>query len=287
MTPPLANRAASTHVPGAFAAPDGVELFEQRWTAPEPVHGHVIVVHGYGEHSSRYGHIAERLTAEGYSVYAYDQRGHGNSPGRTGYVPSFSRLVEDLQAYSGYVFPDPPDEPLFVLGHSMGGLVVVAWALKYSPNVRGLVISSPLLEGGDNVPPIQRKLAPIVARIAPHAPALVLETKALSRIPEVVQRYEDDPLVYHGKIGTRTGYEFMRTIAGVQANLSKLTLPFIVLHGTDDRLAPYAGAEVLYERAGSADKTLKRFDGGYHELFNDLGSEDFFAAVLDWLKSHS
>lgn len=286
VTGPLGNRPATTHVPGAFTTPGGVELFEQRWTLSQPK-GHVLIVHGYAEHSARYRHIAERLNGEGYSVYAYDQRGHGNSPGRMGYIPSFACLIADVEAFRAHVFPQMPAEPLFVWGHSMGGLVVTAWALKHRPNVRGLVLTSPAVKAADNTAPIMQKFAPLIARVAPHLPALQLDAKAISRVPEVVERYESDPLVYQGHMGVRTGYELMRTIEFVQAHLAELTLPFIVLHGTDDRLVPFAAAELLYECAGSSDKTLKRYDGGYHELFNDLGAETFFTDLLGWLKARS
>jgi alpha-beta hydrolase superfamily lysophospholipase len=117
--------------------------------------------------------------------------------------------------------------------------------------------------------------------------ALELETAALSRVPEVVTAYEADPIVHHAPIDTRTAYEILRAIEWVQPNLSHIELPFLTAHGTEDRLAPCEGAQMLYERAASKDKTLHLYDGAYHELFNDLVAEQFFADLLDWLRSHT
>ncbi len=277
---------AARHATETFTATDGTALFAQRWL-PEHVKGHIALIHGYGEHSSRYGHVADRLNAEGYAVYTYDQRGHGNSPGKMGRIENFDRLIEDAREFITGTFATCGPEPKFIFGHSMGGLVVTACVLKYPPDVRGVILTNPLVKSDDNTAPIMRKIAKWAARFAPGMKALVLDTKALSRIPEVVTRYETDPLVHHGYIDARTGYELMRTIEFVQANLGRFQLPFYTAHGKADRLVPYAAAESLIALASSRDKTIRLYDGGYHELFNDTIADRFFDDLLEWLRART
>jgi alpha-beta hydrolase superfamily lysophospholipase len=282
----MSTVADARHTTDTFVAFDGTVLFARRWV-PAYVKGHIALIHGYGEHSSRYDHVAARLNAEGYAVYTYDQRGHGNSPGKMGRIESFDRLIEDAREFIDATFRDVGPGPRFIFGHSMGGLVVTAYVLKYPPDVRGLVLTNPLVKSDDNTAPIMRKIAKWAARFAPGMKALELDTTALSRKPEVVKAYETDPLVHHGYIDARTGYELMRTIEFVQENLGRLQLPFYTAHGTADRLVPSAAAQSLYDRASSKDKFIRLYDGGYHELFNDLIAEQFFTDLLDWLRART
>lgn len=283
----MASVASGTvHSSHAFVASDGAALFSQRWV-PRQIKGHIALIHGYGEHSSRYKHVAQRLTAEGYALYTYDQRGHGNSPGRMGRIENFDRLVEDAREFTSNRFADVGPEPRFIFGHSMGGLVVTACALRYPPAVRGLILTNPAVKATDNASPLLRKVAGLAAKIAPGMKAHELDINGLSRIPAVVTAYASDPLVHHGFIDARTGYEMMKAIAFVQAHLERLQLPFITTHGTADRLVPSAAAELLYERASSRDKTIHLYDGGYHELFNDIIADRFFFDLLEWLRART
>lgn len=272
------------HTTGEFRASDGARLFRQSWV-PSLAKAQVLIVHGYGEHSGRYAHVAERLNREGYAVHAYDHRGHGKSPGRMGHIPNFDRLITDLDEFSADLFRQLPAGPWFVFGHSLGGLVTVSWVLRSKPSLRGLVLTNAGVKADDSVAPLLRKVAGLVARIAPHMVAHKLPIDGLSRRPEEVAKYKADPLVYHGNIGARTGYEMMRTIDAIQPRFGEITLPFIAIHGTADRLVPYAATQMLYDRAGSKDKTLKLFEGGYHELFNDTCAEEFFTVLLEWLRA--
>lgn len=282
----MSSVASARHATESFTATDGAILFAQRWV-PAYVKGHIVLVHGYGEHSSRYGHVANRLNAEGYAVYTYDQRGHGNSPGKMGRIENIDRVIEDAHEFIRGIFVKCGPEPRFIFGHSMGGLVVTACVLKYSPDVRGVILTNPLVKSDDNAAPIMRKVAKWAARFAPGMKALALDTKALSRIPEVVTRYETDPLVHHGYIDARTGYELLRTIEWVQQNLGRFRLPLYTAHGKSDRLVPYTAAELLIAGTSSRDKTIRLYDGGYHELFNDTIADRFFDDLLDWLRART
>lgn len=274
-----------THTTGEFAASDGARLFTQSWV-PDTVRAYVLIVHGYGEHSGRYAHVAERLNREGYAVYAYDHRGHGKSPGRMGHIPSFDRLIADLQEYTTCLFTEHPGT-WFVFGHSLGGLVTASWVVRNRPSVRGLILTNAGVKADDNVAPLLRKVAAVLARIAPHLVVHKLPIDGLSRRKEVVEAYKNDPLVYHGNIGARTGYEMMRTIEWIQPRLAEIALPLFAAHGTEDKLVPCAATVMLHEQAASADKTLKLFEGGQHELFNDTCAEEFFADITAWLRARS
>jgi len=272
------------HRSGEFTTRDGVVLFEQEWTVASPK-ACVIIVHGFGEHSSRYPHVAERLNADNFSVYTYDQRHHGKSPGAMGDIESFDPLAGDLDEFVALVRTRVPEVPLFLFGHSMGGLVLALYVVRFSPDVRGLVFSSPGVKEDGSIGPLQKFLASVLAKILPKAPVLALDISGLSRIPEVVERYNADPLVYHGKIGARSGLSFMRAIGEVNERMNEIALPLFVQHGSDDRVVPVAAGEVLHAKVSSKDKLLKVYPGAYHEVFNDLGAEEFLDDTADWMKS--
>jgi len=268
---------------GIFCPRDGVELFERSWSVPSPK-ACVLIVHGYGEHCTRYGHVAERFNEEGFSVFAYDQRSHGESPGKKGTVSSIELLSDDLAEFLENVRGRVGDTPVFIFGHSMGGLVLALFAIRHTPEIRGLLFSSAALESA-KISRILRLASSILARFLPEFPVRELDVTGLSRIPEVVNRYTSDPLVYHGKIGARTGRAMMKAIDFVGEHFEDIVLPFIAQHGTGDRIVPPAASELLFERAASKDKFLKLYDGAYHEVFNDLGSETFLNDSMDWIKA--
>lgn len=275
----------SHHETSTFTVRDGTELFSQEWTVASPK-AVVILVHGFGEHSTRYTHVAEHFNVQGFSVYTYDQRSHGNSPGKKGDIPSFDPMASDLEEFLGDIRTRVGDTPIFLFGHSMGGLVLALFVIKYAPDVRGLIFSSAGVKADDNTSALMRKVAGLLARFLPDVPVHELDIDGLSRIPEVVQRYKDDPLVYHGKIGARSGNSFMKAIDHVTEHMAEIALPLLALHGTKDRLVSSAASELLYAECGSQDRSLKLYEGAYHEVFNDLGAEEFMTDTIDWIKAH-
>ncbi len=276
---------AATYSKGTFATADGVELFEQSWEIQSPKAA-VVIVHGLGEHSARYAEMAARFNQEGYAVYTYDQRGHGNSPGKQGYVAKFKRMPDDLDVFIGRVRSRLDGIPLFLMGHSMGGLVLASHALKYQPDAKGLVFSSSALKAGDNVKPLLQKVSGLLSVIAPRLPVHQLDPAAISRDQEEVRKYEEDPLVHHGKMLARTGGELMAAMSALQGHFGEIRLPFIALHGTADTLVDCAASRCLFDEAGSEDKTLKIYEGAYHEVFNDHDREKFLTDLIDWLNAH-
>lgn len=259
-------------------------LFRHSWPI-DNAKAHVLISHGYGEHCLRYDHVARRLNDQGYSVYSFDHRGHGQSPGRLGQVQSFDAVIDDMTIVVDTVRSEIDDKPFFIWGHSMGGLITSAYVVRHQPKLTGLVLTSPGIKSDGNVSPILIALSGFISTFLPWLPVHVLDPNAISRDQTEVDMYINDPKVYHGKILARTGNGMVTTINEVESKLGTITLPFITLHGTQDKLVNHAASELLFEKAASQDKTIKLYDGGYHELFNDTCKEEFFADLLEWLNA--
>ena len=243
------------------------------------------LVHGYGEHCSRYGHVAEAMNEAGAVVYAYDQRGYGRSDGSRAYVETFDDYVDDLEHFLGYVDERSPDVPRFLFGHSMGGLVVLRYALTRAAEAAGLLLSAPAIEINPNLAPFLRKLARMIGDTFPRLPTVRSPEGAISRDPDVIEQAENDPLNYHGRVLARTGAEMIRAGEHAQAHLSELTLPFFVFHGTADELTSPSWSRRLHEEAAATDKTLELYDGLYHETFNEPEKQQVLDDIRRWLST--
>lgn len=267
-----------------FTARDGAQLFTRFWPVESP-RARLILVHGFGEHSGRYAHVAQRFNALGLSVLSYDQRGHGRSPGKRGEVRRFATLVEDLRDFVEQL-PGTQEPPEFLLGHSMGGLVLAHYVLAHNPPVRGLVFSGALLRLNDTVPKLVVKLAPLLSVVTPWLPVSRIRPEDLSRDASVVDSYRADPFVYHGRIGVRTGAQLQAAVRHARAGLAGISQPLYLLCGGADQIVPPAGSEDLYARASSPDKTLKRYTNGYHEPLHDIEQEVVLEELCEWLERH-
>jgi acylglycerol lipase len=266
-----------------FSTRDELKFVARHWLPVAAPRADLVLLHGYGDHCGRYDHVAKALNAIGLAVYSYDQRGHGRSPGKRGYVRDFNELLSDLDAYLEYLRPSLDGRPLFLMGHSMGGMVLARYVQTRRPDVRGLVFSSPFLAIKDDVSPVLIALARILSTLTPWLPVAKVDSADLSRDPEVARASDADPLSYHGRLVARTGAEFNTAIALARADFNTITAPVYILHGTDDRLVPCQGSRLLYEGCGSADKTLTLYEGGYHELVNDLEKDKVIAGLCAWL----
>lgn len=279
-----------------FVTDDGLHLFTQHWLpdgGADAVDSVVLLVHGYGEHSGRYGHVARALNRAGAAVYTYDQRGYGRSEGRRAYVESFDRYLDDLEHFQSYVASrtrrtdSRDDRPHFLYGHSMGGAVVLLHALERRSGVDGLILSSPAIEVNPDIAPLLQKAARFVGRVAPRLPTVRSPEGSISRDPDVVAEAEADPLNYHGRILARTGAELLRANRRIQAQQEHLTLPFLVFHGTADTLTSPDASRRLYDRAAAADKTMHVYDGLFHETHNEPERDQVLADVTEWLAERS
>jgi alpha-beta hydrolase superfamily lysophospholipase len=270
-----------THSEGALAS----GLYRQAWAVEDPV-GAVVLVHGAHEHGGRYRHVAERLAAAGYAAHAVDHPGHGRSPGRRGNIGSMAAAVGGVAELVRFAGDHHPGVPLFVYGHSLGGLI----ALQYltgspEPRVAGAVISAPALDTSA-ANPVQRAVAPLLSRLLPDLGVLQLDPEAVSRDPAVVHDYRTDPLNHTGRMVARTGAELMATALAMPRRLPGLRMPLLVLHGTADRLVPPAASEVVRVHAGSPDLTVRVYEGLFHEPHNEPEKDAVLTDVLTWLDAH-
>lgn len=274
-----------THTDGELPGSSGGGIYWQAWIPDDSI-AVVLLVHGYAEHSGRYAHVAARLNKAGYAAYAVDHQGHGRSEGVRGSVGSMAGVVADLDAVRDLAQAAHPGLPVFLLGHSMGGLIALDYLVtKGQDSVAGLVLSGPAIDPGDGNR-VQFALARFLSRLAPNAPLADLGNENVSRDPAVVARYRADPLNYLGKIRARTGAEGLAAVQRVSQALGTITLPLLVLHGGDDKLASPDGSRLVHDGVASSDKTLKIYDGLYHEIFNEPEKEVVLSDVVTWLDGH-
>jgi acylglycerol lipase len=275
-----------THATGTLAGEGGLQIFWQSW-APEDraPHGSVVIVHGAGEHSGRYEHVADRLVAEGFAVYALDHRGHGRSDGPRALIDRLDRAVSDIDGLVTMARGAHPDLPVFMLAHSMGGTFGIQYALAHQQHLAGLILSGPLA-ALDAAPPPLRFVARVLSLIAPGMGLIAVDSGLVSRDPQVVQAYRADPLVHHGKLPARTLAELAGAIDAFPERVGQITVPTLILYGTRDALAPPRGSVMLGERIGAADITITPYEGLYHEILNEPERETVLDDLCAWLDAH-
>lgn len=287
---------------------DGLRLYLRRREA-EGARGEVIVAHGFGEHSGRYGPLIDHLISRGYSVTAYDHRGHGQSEGLPGHVDRFFDYEADLGKVISHTKSRYDPAKLFLIGHSMGGLVTLrylaqsssallkAYAAKsksgslVNPNpldrIAGAVISAPLLALAVQAPSHKLLIARIAALVAPRMRMdNEINPSVLSRDPEVGRAYAADPLV-HRLVSARWFAEATRAMDEVIQQAEKITLPILVMHGTADKLASVEATISFCDKLGSADKEIVIYPNFYHELFNEPEKDEIYNRVSAWLDTHN
>jgi acylglycerol lipase len=274
------------HAEGFFAGAGDVQLFEQSWRPPgAPPRAVVVLVHGLLDHSSRYAAVATCLADHGFAVYAFDLRGHAHSAGPRVWVDRFDDYLADLDRFVERVRAREPGKPVFVFGHSMGGAIVTLWAVTRKPAVAGVTLSAAALQVG--VSGLKVLGTKVIAGLAPRAGVFSLDLRDFSRDPAVVKEALDDPWVYHHGAPARTARELLRAIRRIEAAEEDVTVPLLLMHGTADKVTPPAGSKALYERARTADKTLKLYDGLYHDLFHEPEKATVVRDWLDWLEKRA
>jgi len=262
------------------------ELFWQGWTAPGDSKGAVVLVHGVHEHGGRYAHVGERLANSGYPMYAVDHLGHGRSPGVRGNIDRMASVVAGVHALARQTAERHPGVPLFLYGHSMGGLIALEYLVADPVELRGAIVSAPAVDLSA-ASPMQIRASAMLSRWLPNLGVLALEAAAVSRDPEVVRDYETDPLNYRGKVRARTGAEILNAVLTLPERLKQLKLPLLLIHGSEDRLVPRAATDLVADSAGSDDITVKIYQGFYHESHNEPEKEQVLDDIVGWLDRHS
>jgi acylglycerol lipase len=273
------------HQDGRLQGAAGVRIFWQAWLPEVEPRALVVIAHGASEHSGRYEHVAARLVAEGYAVYAIEHRGHGRSEGPRALIDRMSNAVADLDSLVRLAAGEHPGSQVFLLGHSMGGTVALCYTIQYQDSLAGLILSGPLA-ALEAAPAPMRVAGKILSVLAPRLPLIAIDASLISRDDSVVAAYRADPLVHHGKLPARTVAELATAIQSFPDAVGAIEVPTLVLYGTSDRLCPPAGSVMLGERIGSADMTLTAYDGLYHEILNEPERERVLADICAWLGTH-
>ena len=263
--------------------PDGFNLFCKTWLPAPPPRSVVVLVHGLAEHVMRYAHVAQHLNTHGHAVFGLDLRGHGQSDGKRIYVNRFSAYVDDLALFFAEVASRYPERPIFILAHSMGTTVALNFLLDHAPSVSGLIVTGTALVAGDDISPLLISLSGLVGAIFPKLPTVALNSNSISRDPAVVEAYHKDPLVYNGRIPARTGAALNHAFGYIRSRLRSLTLPILIMHGSEDQLTNPQGSRLLYAGIASKDKTLKIWRGLYHEVLNEPEKDEVLATITTWI----
>jgi len=275
---------------------DGLYIYIRKWVVKNP-RAVVFISHGYGEHIGRYEHIATALNEYGYSVFGIDHQGNGQSEGDGGFVSSFSDYTSDFIEFVRFIqqkYLLNYQMPSFLLGHSMGGVIAIQVARESEKKENsiwpwsGIILSAPaIVPDPKTATPFMITLANTLSRFLPKLRPTFLDSKAVSRIESVIDSYEYDPLVFHGGISINFGAEYLKTVNDIKKNIKNIHFPFIILQGSADRLCVPSGAEYFFQETSSEDKTIKRYEGAYHELFNDLCQKEVFSDVFRWMDSRT
>ena len=271
----------------SFQTDDGLVLHESGWLPDDEPAAVLVVVHGVVEHCGRYAEMAEALNRHGVAVYGFDLRGHGRSEGDRIWVSRFDRYVADLGTYLDRIRDRHPNLPRFLFGHSMGGTIAGLFAVQRPDAMAGLVLSAPALVVPDQRFPLLRRLAAVGSVLFPRLRLAKLGGSMMSSDPEVVARFQADPLVFHGRMPTRTGYEILQAGERLLEQSKSLTVPFLILHGTADVVTSPDGSRKFHDRSPSTDKTLKLYKDLYHDLPREPEKEQIFADIAKWLTMRS
>jgi acylglycerol lipase len=262
------------------------EFYGQYWSVEAPV-GIVAIVHGMGEYSGRYGeYVAPRLNQAGYTVIAFDHFGHGHTKGKRGHCPGYEAVLDSVDAIlqkSKEFFGN--NLPVFLYGHSMGGNVVANYILKRKTNIKGAVITSPMLRLAFDPPAWKLKVGALMKNIYPaFTEKTGLDPHAISKDKEAVKKYINDPLV-HDKVSVNFSLPFFEAGEWAIANASDLNISTLLVHGSGDTITSHKGSEAFAHNSNQH-LTLKIVEGGYHELHNDPEKEVFMQTIIDWLNQH-
>ncbi len=270
------------HTELGWKALDGLNIFAQTWEPDSSPKAVICLVHGLGEHSGRYAHMAETLNQGGYAVIASDLRGHGKTEGKRGHSPSFNAFMDDMAILMGEYAQRYAGLPCFLWGHSLGGVLVANYVLRRKPKLTGVVITSPGLKTSISDQKMKIQFAKIAGVFMPEMSMPTgLDAKLISRDPAVVERYVNDPLV-HGTATLAMAKYTIEAIPWAYAHASEWDLPVLIMHGDADAIAFVSGSEEFASKIAQ-DCTLKIWSGLWHETHNEPEKEQVLAYALGWL----
>jgi acylglycerol lipase len=263
---------------------DGTKIFFRSFRPQGPARATLVIAHGFKAHSGLYTWPGEQFAKSGLAVYVIDHRGHGNSGGERYEAHNISEFVEDLDQLVELAKSREPGLPVFLLGHSAGGVMSCVYALEHEAKLAGLVCESFAL--GVYAPDLALAALKGLSHIAPHLHVLDLKNKLFSRDPKVVEALDNDPLIPQMNYPAQTVAAMVRGTERLKAEFPQITLPVLIMHGTADRVTEPAGSQLFYDQCGSKDKTLKLYEAYAHDLLADVGKEVPLADIISWLEKH-
>ncbi len=274
----------SSDDPGVFLTrDDGTRIFTRAWLPAGDPRAVLVIMHGFKAHSGQYQWVGEQLAARGHAVHAMDMRGHGRSSGDRYWVEQFTDYVDDLAAFVASARARHPGRPVFLLGHSAGGVISCHYALDHGRELAGFICESFAFRL-----PINGFLRAVIRgldHVAPHLNLIALADKDFSRDPAVVAAMAADPLINHEPGPAHTGAVLLRADAELLARMPEFTVPMLIIHGTADKATLPVGSETLQDRSGSADKTLKLYDETFHDPLHDINKAQVLADIVAWMEA--
>jgi alpha-beta hydrolase superfamily lysophospholipase len=264
-----------------FAGVGGYRIFTRTWRPETPPRAVVVIVHGFNSHSGQYGWVAEQLVDAGFAVYALDLRGRGRSEGERFYVEKFQDYVDDVGTLVRIAKEREPGLPVFMLAHSAGGVIACGYALEHQSELAGLVCEDFAQEVP--APRFVLSILKVLGRIAPHARVYRIKNEDFSRDPVRVDELNQDPLIAGEVQPNQTAAEMIRADERLARSFDRITLPVLILHGTEDHVTRPSGSQRFHDLAGSDDKTLELYEGHYHDLLADLDKELVMADIVGWM----
>ena len=274
------------HQEGTFKGVRNASIYYQCWLPEGESRAVLLIVHGLAEHSGRYMNVVNYFVPLGYAVYGVDHVGHGKSSGTRVYVERFEDYTDTLKTYFDMVRRWQADKPICLVGHSMGGLIGAVYLLSHQAELTGAVLSGPAVKIHGTVSPAAICVGNVISVLMPKLGLIGLVAEGVSRDPGVVRAYVSDPLVCRGKVTARLSAELVKAVRLVTAKATKITLPILIVQGGADKLVDPKGAQMLYDAVSSADKTIKIYDGFYHEVFNEPEHDQVLGDIKAWLETH-
>jgi len=274
------------HQEGFFQGAENANIYYQSWTPKGKPKAILLLVHGLSEHSGRYMNLVRHFIPLGYAIYAFDHVGHGKSGGMRCFVRQFENFTDTIKIYFDTIRAQHPEEQIFLIGHSMGGMISTAYLLEFQDELSGAIISGAAAEIPDEISSFSLFLGKIFSTLLPKLRLIGMDLEGICRDPVVVQDYIEDPLVYKGKLTARMANELLKGINLILAKFSTIHLPIFFVHGGADKIVNPRGAQMLYDNVSSEDKTIKIYEGLYHEVFNEPEYPIVLKDVENWLEAH-
>ncbi|HKP67803.1 MAG TPA: lysophospholipase [Pyrinomonadaceae bacterium] len=265
----------------SFEGVGGLKIATRSWQPEGKPRAIMILVHGFNAHSGYMVWPGEQFTANGFASYALDHRGRGKSEGERFYVENFSDYLGDLDRLVNIARDENPGLPIYMLGHSAGGVIATSYVFDHQPEIAGLICESFAFDVG--LPDIASLLLKGLSHLAPHLHVFTLKNEFFSRDPEAVAAMNADPLIANESQPAETAAEMLKAADRLLQNMPNFTTPVFIIHGTEDKATRYQGSQYFYDHAGSSDKTLKLYEGHYHDLLNDIDKEIVMKDILEWL----